>query len=254
MHINGGNRNKSTRIGSDATTKTRTFSLSFSFPSSIKVEFKSCNSCNGFECSNDIDKRRMKWKYDTAITRISSNAAIGSNEKISNQTTFTMALPSPKRNDAYGNVYNGNTETDDESQNDESFSSFLSSSIGSNISKSFDWALETSTTHSCQNPFGFYCVPIKSNPIARKQIVITRHQRDHKEEDDDDEVQPTPASDSEEGVLHPYVPFSLPSFCEYCGSPSIQNCREFDPECQRPKTFFPKANPPFGRSTMHSPF
>jgi hypothetical protein len=246
-------------MGSDAATKTAIFSLSSS-PSCMKVESKSWYAYSEFERSNDIDKCRMEWKDHIAIARIGSNAGIGSNKKIINCTTNTRALSSPSRNDIYGNNYNGENEhSDNESKNEESFSSFLSSSIGSNISKSFDWALETTSIQSCQNPFECYCLPI-NNPTSPKPTEIARHQRKGIEDDDVDEVRRSPVADNEddneeEGKedFRPYVPFSLPSFCEYCGSPSIRNCREFNPECQRPKTFFPKANPPFGRSTLPDP-
>ena len=245
-------------MGSDAASKTAIFSLSSS-PSRKKVESKSWYGYNEFERSKDIDKWRMNWKDHIAIASIGSNAGIGGNNKIIHCTTNERALESPSRNDIYGNNYNENEQSENESKNDESFSSFLSSSIGSNISKSFDWALETTTMQSCQNPFECYRFPI-NNPTAPQQTEITRHERQGMGDDDIDEVRQTPVTDNEddneeegEKVLRPFVPFRLSSLCEYCGSPSLRNCREFDPECQRPKTFFPKVKPPFGRSTLLDP-
>jgi len=243
---------------SDAATKTAIFSLSAS-PSCKKVESKSWYGYNEFERSNDIGKCRMKWKDHIAIVSIESNAGNGGSKKIVSCTTNTRALPSPSRNNIYGNNYNENEHSDNESKNDEIFSSFLSSSIGSNISKSFDWALKTTTMQSCQNPFECYRLPI-NNPTAPQQTEIARQQRQGMEDDDVDEEHRTLFADNdndneEEGkeALRPFVPFRLPSFCEYCGSPSIRKCWEFDPECQRPKTFFPKAKPPFGQSTLLDP-
>lgn len=37
---------------------------------------------------------------------------------------------------------------------------------------------------------------------------------------------------------------AIPRSCEYCGSKDIELCRE-NPECQLPKTFFPRERPPF---------
>ena len=179
---------------------------------------------------------------------------IGGKSKSNNHRTSKITSPSQPRNTEDINNYGGNGE--DDSNNDESHSSFFSSSVGDNISKSFDWALETTMMQNCRNPFEFYCLPINF-PKARGQSVSTRQQWVQSEEDDiDEEVLRRPVTDSEDDndeagneEHRPFVPFHLPLSCEYCGSHSIRKCREFDPNCRRPKTFFPKTKPPFGWSS-----
>lgn len=199
----------------------------------------------------------MNWRDTVATARIGNNANILSSKDVDNNTTSSRT--SISRNDEDGIDYTKNEDCDNVSKNDESFSSFLSSSIGSNISKSFDWALETTTMQSCQNPFECYCLPMKP-PTARQQTGITRLRRKQPEEDESDEARRMSLGESEDDneeekdiSLKPYVPLSLPLFCEFCGSPSIRNCREFDPYCKRPKTFFPKAKTPFNQSTAYNP-
>ena len=45
-------------------------------------------------------------------------------------------------------------------------------------------------------------------------------------------------------VHRPVGYYAIPKSCEYCGSPDIDLCRD-SPECERPKTFFPREIPPF---------
>jgi hypothetical protein len=195
----------------------------------------------------------MQWKDHIALLRIRGNADISSKSNIFNYTTKGWALPTLSRNEIHDVDFNENEESDNESKNDESFSSFISSSIGSNISKSVDWALETTTMHPCQNPFEYYCHPVTSPAKSKKAEteILPREQMEESsldERHDDDE-----SDDEEKEALCKFVPFTFTPFCEYCGSPSIRNCRNFDPQCQRPETFFPKAKPPFYRSKLPSP-
>lgn len=109
---------------------------------------------------------------------------------------------------------------------------------------------------TCQNPFESFCFPLNF-PDSSDVSKPARQQREQSEENEDgEEVPQIPVVDSEKDIdgkreeeHRPYVPFCLPLACEYCGSPSIQKCHEFDADCRRPKTFFPKARPPFGRCT-----
>ena len=182
----------------------------------------------------------MTWKDSTTpISRLRSDTRNDITTKVANHRTIIERMPLPLNNDLHYNE-NQQESSDKESNNDEYSSSLLPSSIGSNISKSFDWAIGTSSVH----PFECYCFPIHS-PTARKR--------------DNDyfyEVQHSPISDSDDEneedrmeTIRLFVPFVLPNYCEYCGSPSIQKCNEFDPQCQRPATFFPKAKPPFCQNT-----
>lgn len=249
----------------DTATETVSLSLSSSSSGSMRMLFSDNYSDDEYECSNDIDGRRAKWNDAIDIAR--SNTPINHDDnKINIHRTSIRISPSPSTNadngnnsndididnDNYNYNYNDDYNDNNKSQNDESFSSFLSSSLGDNISKSFDWALETTTMQSCQNPFECYCLPINLQ-ATRYQTASNRQQREKTEEDDDDdEVSRTPIPDDddddteEEEDHRPYVPFRLPPSCEYCGCPSVRRCREFDPTCRRPESFFPKANPPFG--------
>ena len=234
----------------DAATETASLSLSSSSSGSMRMLFSDNYSDGEYECSNDIDGRQAKWNDAIDIAR--SNTPINHDDNnINIHRTSRRVSSSPSTNAANGNNFNDNDNDNHKSQNDESFSSFLSSSLGNNISKSFDWALETTTMQSCQNPFECYCLPINLQ-ATRYQTASNRQQREQTEEDDDDdEVSRTPVPDDdddneEEEDHRPYVPFRLPPSCEYCGCPSVRRCREFDPTCRRPETFFPKAKPPFG--------
>jgi hypothetical protein len=115
--------------------------------------------------------------------------------------------------------YNINDENNN--NNDESFSSLLSSSIN-DISKSFDWVLE--------------------NPCTIMATTRTTADNDINDQQQDKENERV---ENEEEEMHPYVPFRLPSACEYCGCSSVRECHVFDPKCRRPETFFPKVKPPF---------
>ena len=191
----------------------------------------------------------MKWENRTVISLIGSKAGIGSNENTVKHTTVTTMFSSPSRIDVHENDLIENEHSNDESKNDEPFSSLLSSSFGSNISKSFDWALETAVIESCQNPFECHCFPIHA-PTAREQTEIARQDKNGGCDDLREMiVSDGDKNDEEESEdVRPFVPFILPQYCEYCGSPSIRNCQKFDPACQRPETFFPRVKPPFGRS------
>ena len=167
----------------------------------------------------------------------------------------TMLLTLSLKKEVQSNDYVQNKRSNDESKNDESFSSFLSPSIGSNISKLFDWALETSLIEFRWNPFECYFFPIRFL-TTRKQAVTAGHRR-RRNGDSVYEVRQSLVSDrdDEDGDerkedLRPHAPFILLQNCEYCGSPSIRNCQKYDPECQRPETFF---KPPFGWSTHPNP-
>lgn len=236
-------------MGNDDAVRTAFFSLSTSSLRCIQVKFKSFSSFNEFGCSSDTDQRRMKWENPTVISLIGSKTGTGSNESLVDRTTVPKIFSSPSRIDVHENDLIENEHSNDESKDDEPFSSFLSSSIGSNISKSFDWAFETTVIESCQNPFECYCFPIHA-PTAREQTENAR--RDKNGGCDDLReiiVADGDGNDEEENEDdRPFVPFILPPYCEYCGSPSIRNCQKFDPSCQRPETFFPRAKPPFGRS------
>mmetsp|Transcript_28780 Transcript_28780/g.61785 ORF Transcript_28780/g.61785 Transcript_28780/m.61785 type:complete len:249 (-) Transcript_28780:195-941(-) len=237
-----------------------TIPLSSSSLGPMKVIFKS--NCtyddNKFE-SNDADERWTKWNDDIAIARIDDNAGIDDKDRIGHRYNSSIsALQSPLRNGVHeDNKYSNEKENEkiaDQSETDEeeSFTSFISTSIGSNISKSFDWALETTTMQSCQNPFEYYCIPV--TPTTGEEDSFIRLQQQERQETGEKVRRISFADNSDDGedeedAHRPFVPFRLSLLCEYCGSPSIRNCREFDPGCRRPKTFFPKAKPPFGRST-----
>ncbi len=235
-------------VNDDAARRTF-FSISTSSLRFIQVKFGSFSSFNEFECSSDTDQRRMKWENPIVISLIGSKTGIGSNENLSDHSTVTKMFSSPSKTNAHENDLIENEHSNDEFKNDEPFSSFLSSSFGSNISKSFDWALETTVIESCQYPFECHCFPIHA-PTAREQTKIARRDKNGGCDDlreilvsDGDE------NDEEESEdVRPFVPFILPPYCEYCGSPSIRNCQKFDPACKRPETFFPRAKPPFRRS------
>ena len=250
-------------MGSDSTRKTGFLSLPSSSLSCIHVKFKRYyRSFNELEqCSNShSDQSWTDWKNPAAISRIGSNNCIDNDRNFANHRTISSALSSPLKNDVlHGNDKVKDEESNNESKNDESFTSVLTSSIGSNVSKSFDWAIETSTVESCRNPFEYYCFPVyEATPTARKQAVFARHRR-HKTGDCIYEMRQSLISESEDENEEeekeddrPFIPFTLPLHCEYCGSPSIRNCQKFDPECQRPETFFPKAKPPFSARTKHT--
>ena len=183
----------------------------------------------------------MTWKDSTTpISRLRSDTHNDITTKVVNHRTIMQKIPLPLNNDLHYDGENKQTRSNNESSSDESFSSFLPSSIGSNISKSFDWAIETSSVQSCRNPFECYCFPIHS-PTARKR------DKDHFYEVQHSMISDSNDENEEDGIeaIRPYVPFILPNYCEYCGSPSIQKCHEFDPQCRRPATFFPKEKPPF---------
>mmetsp|Transcript_9606 Transcript_9606/g.20800 ORF Transcript_9606/g.20800 Transcript_9606/m.20800 type:complete len:234 (-) Transcript_9606:117-818(-) len=230
-------------MGSDAPTKMAeaTITLSSSFSGPMKMIFKSNGSDDEYEGIGPIAFGRNEI------------ASISSKSKSNHHRTSKITSPSQSRNTDDINNYDGSGE--DYSNNNESHSSFFSSSIGDNISKSFDWALETTMVQNCRNPFEFYCLPIINLPKTRGQSVSTKQQWVQSEEDgSDEEVLRTPVTDSEgdneesgNEEHRPFVPFLLPLSCEYCGSHSIRKCREFDPNCRRPKTFFPKTKPPFIR-------
>ena len=169
----------------------------------------------------------------------------------SHQSSTRQTLPSQPRSTVESGIYEDYCENKHE--NDDSFSSFLSWSIGENISKSFDWALDLTASQTCQIPFKFSCHPINF-PKTCSQNRTSGH-RCYQAEEDYGDVELTSLLESEEendqkdkDEKRLYIPFRLPLSCEYCGSCSIKKCHEFDPNCQRPKTFFPKAKPPFGRN------
>lgn len=157
-----------------------------------------------------------------------------------------MSLPLEKNSN---HCENEQTASDNESKNDESFSSFLPSSIGNNIPKSFGWAIDNSSIQSCRTPFECYCFPIHTPTDRKRRDNDCVYEVQHSLISDSDD------EDGEDGIetIRPYVPFVLPEYCEYCGSPSIRKCHEFDPHCPRPATFFPKAKPPFCQRTQPVP-
>lgn len=139
-----------------------------------------------------------------------------------------------------------------ESKNDESFSSFLPSSIGAKITKSFDWAFEQSSMQPFRSLFDFDVLYI-SPPERwnRTGFAATEQKQEPSDEEEEELTQISPeASTDDHADEKPYVPLRLSMSCEYCGSPSIRDCGRFNPNCQRPKTFFRKAKFPFGCNTV----
>ncbi|VEU41515.1 unnamed protein product [Pseudo-nitzschia multistriata] len=117
----------------------------------------------------------------------------------------------------------------------------------------YEWNKYLTASQTCQIPFKFSCHPINF-PKTCSQNRTSGH-RCYQAEEDYGDVELTSLLESEEendqkdkDEKRLYIPFRLPLSCEYCGSCSIKKCHEFDPNCQRPKTFFPKAKPPFGRN------
>ena len=247
------NKIKATTMGGDIPIKTTTFLLSSSSPSCIKVQF---NRYNEVEYSKDISECSMKWKDAIALVRISNHST---NEKFNRRTAGTGLMTSPSRKDICDKNQPTNEDSNNEARKDKSFSSYLPISIGRNFSKSFDWALETTAMQSCKCPFEYYCLPFNTQ-MPSKETEIARRSQVHAGQNDDGKIQKFSVAgckdDNGKGgknALRPYVPLRLAPFCEYCGSPSVRNCQNFDPTCQRPRTFFPKAEPPFCRRIMSEP-
>lgn len=60
--------------------------------------------------------------------------------------------------------------------------------------------------------------------------------------DDDDEEEDAKNVD-DDVVQHVSGYYAIPTTCEYCGSPRLEDC---DPKrCQRPRSYFPTMRPPF---------
>mmetsp|Transcript_26350 Transcript_26350/g.61735 ORF Transcript_26350/g.61735 Transcript_26350/m.61735 type:complete len:232 (+) Transcript_26350:135-830(+) len=224
-------------MGSDAPAKIAeaTIRFSSSIPGPVKKMLKKYTSS-------------YQYEWNGPITFVHKRE----NDRHRTSKRTSQSLP---RNRVDGDNFDENDES--VLDNEDSFSSFLPSSIGDNISKSFDWALETTTMQTCQNPFESFCFPLNF-PNSPNEDGSTAQEREQSEENGHGEevVHRIPFSESDDHIdvnheeeHQPYIPLRLPSACEYCGSPSIRICYKFDANCRRPKTFFPRVKPPFSRRT-----
>ncbi len=238
-------------MGVDTAGNKAFFSISSVSLHDIKEKFSNFSFLNDFEFSSETKRRKMTWKYPSTISLLGSNS--GSKKNFADPITFIKIKSSPTRNDVHDVDLEATEHDNNQESENKPFSSFLSPPTGNNVSKSFHWALDATVIESCQNPFEYYCLPIYSSTEHQEATLDKRNKNGR-----DDDSQETLSSDAEQSDEEEnedkrlYVPFVLPQYCEYCGSPSIQNCQKFDPACQRPATFFPRAKPPFGWSTQPS--
>ena len=173
----------------------------------MNLEFKFGGNNNSF----DQNKRTMTWKDSTTpISRLRSDSGNSIFMKSANQRTIIQTMPLPlEKNSNHGE--NEQTASDNESKIHESFSSFLSSSIGNNVPELFDWAIDKSSIQSCRTPFECYCFPIHTPTDRKRQdndCIYEVHYSLISDRDDED---------GEDGIetIRPYVPFVLSEHCEY---------------------------------------
>ena len=103
------------------------------------------------------------------------------------------------------------------------------------LARKVDWITQ------CHNPLEYLQTLGFRTPQKKQSFDMDDHVLDYDADNDQHYFQDD--ADHDAAAAMPFVAFSVPQHCEYCGSPSSKDC---NPEtCQRPSTFFPGQRPPF---------